>query len=78
MTAVPQVLQQSPRTVYGLPEGEDARFLAARARELMPEDRVLLHIAQDDVRMAALKELLAFFAPDVEVVEFPGLGLSAL
>ncbi|NCC21406.1 MAG: transcription-repair coupling factor [Alphaproteobacteria bacterium] len=41
------------------------------ARALMREDKILMHIALDDTRIAALKESLAFFAPDVRVVGFP-------
>lgn len=59
------------RTIYGAPEGQDARILAERARALMPEDRILIHVALDDARVATLRELLAFFAPDVKVIEFP-------
>ncbi len=60
-----------PNVIYGAPEGQDARILASRARELMPQDRVLVHVALDDTRLAALHELLSFFAPDVDVLEFP-------
>ncbi|MCB9983374.1 MAG: transcription-repair coupling factor [Rhodospirillales bacterium] len=57
--------------IYGALEGQDARLLAARAREIMPADKVLVHVALDDTRMATLKELLGFFAPDAQVIEFP-------
>ena len=46
-------------------------MLADRARALMPDDGVLVHIALDDTRLSTLKELLSFFAPDVDVIEFP-------
>lgn len=59
------------RTLYGVPEGQDARVLADRARELSKERKVLVHVALDDARMAVLQELIAFFAPEVEVVCFP-------
>lgn len=59
------------QTIYGAPEGQDARILAARARALMPQDRVLIHVALDDARVALLREMLTFFAPDVRVAEFP-------
>ncbi|MBV6632534.1 MAG: transcription-repair coupling factor [Alphaproteobacteria bacterium] len=54
--------------IFGAPSGHDARVLADLAR-----DRVggLVHIALDDTRTALLEELLAFFAPDVEVITFP-------
>ncbi len=57
--------------IYGAPQGQDARILAQKARELMPDDRVLVHIAMDDARISILQELLAFFAPDVEVITLP-------
>lgn len=57
--------------IYGAPEGQDARILAERARAIMPQDKVLLHIALDDARVAVLEELLGFFAPDVKVISFP-------
>jgi transcription-repair coupling factor (superfamily II helicase) len=59
------------KTIFGAPEGQDARILAEHARDLMRDDRVLAHVAMDDARMAALADLLAFFAPDVRVVQFP-------
>lgn len=59
------------QTVFGAPEGQDARILAARARDAMPDDRAVVHIALDDTRINTLKELLAFFAPDVQVIDFP-------
>ncbi|NFV79840.1 transcription-repair coupling factor [Magnetospirillum aberrantis SpK] len=34
--------------------------------------REVLHVARDEGRMARMAECLAFFAPDVEVLEFPG------
>ncbi len=58
-------------TIFGAPEGHDARILAEKARALMPEDRALMHVALDDNRVAVLTELLAFFAPDVKVIDFP-------
>ncbi len=57
--------------LYGAPEGADAIALADMARNIMSKDRVLVHIALDDTRVHILKELLAFFAPDVSVVTFP-------
>ncbi len=57
--------------LYGMPEGADALALAEIARNIMPDDRVLMHIALDDARIHTLKKLLAFFAPDVSVITFP-------
>lgn len=59
------------KTTFGAPEGQDARILADRARELMRDDSVLVHVAMDEARTATLADLLAFFAPDVQVVVFP-------
>lgn len=64
-------LGSDDQVIYSAPEGHDARLLAEKARELMPNDQVLVHIALDDTRVATLKELLAFFAPDVSVIDFP-------
>lgn len=57
--------------IHGAPEGQDARILIERARAIMPQDRVLIHVAMDDARVAELQELIAFFAPDVKVISFP-------
>ncbi len=61
----------SRATLYGAPEGHDARILAGKARELAKSQTILTHIALDDGRVETLKDLLAFFAPDVQVVDFP-------
>ena len=58
-------------TLPGAPEGQDARMLAARAREIMHDGRALVHIALDDARLSTLAELLNFFAPDMQYVVFP-------
>jgi len=57
--------------LFGCPEGQDARVMAAMARDLARERKTLVHIATDDTRIAALAELLGFFAPDIEIVSFP-------
>ena len=72
-----QHAEKSPHSVlthpviHGAPEGQDARILIERARALMPADRVLIHVAMDDARVAELQDLIAFFAPEVRVVSFP-------
>ncbi len=65
------MMHESCNIIYGAPEGQDARILAARAREAMRADRIVLHIALDDTRCANLKDLLSFFAPDVEIADLP-------
>jgi transcription-repair coupling factor (superfamily II helicase) len=63
------ILPTSPclLTIGGVPEGRDALLLA----ELAAEGEIL-HIARDDGRLARMAEALAFFAPGIEVLEFPG------
>lgn len=56
---------------YFAPAGEDVRILAQKARALMPQDQVLIHVTSDDQRLATLQDLFAFFAPDVEIISFP-------
>ena len=55
-------------TLSGVPEGLDASLVL---RELETAARVC-HVARDDKRMAAMAEALAFFAPHVRVLRFPG------
>lgn len=59
------------QTIHAAPEGQDARLLAGIAREIMPQDKVLVHVALDDARLSTLADLLVYFAPDVKVIEFP-------
>ena len=53
-------------TLGGAPEGFDATLLAREA-----ENGPVVHIARDDKHLAAMKEALAFFAPDLPVLTFP-------
>jgi len=71
MEATARKTENTDAIIYGAIEGQDARILAEKAREIMPEDKVLVHVALDDSRIATLKELLNFFAPDVKIIEFP-------
>ncbi|HLO78702.1 MAG TPA: CarD family transcriptional regulator, partial [Magnetospirillum sp.] len=57
-------------TVAGAPEGVDAQVVAHLARAGAGRD--VLHVARDDGRMARMAEAMAFFAPEIEVLEFPG------
>lgn len=56
-------------TMGGAPEGFDARLVLAEAEKAKGP---VLHIARDDKRMAAMRAALAFFAPDMPVISFPG------
>jgi len=58
-------------TISGAPEGQDARLVAEMARRLAPEDRPVLHIVRDDLRMSAMTDALRFFAPSIDVISIP-------
>lgn len=53
----------------GAPEGFDAQLILT---ELEKSSGAVVHVARDDKRMAAMREALAFFAPQTPVVTFPG------
>lgn len=53
------------------PEGQDARIIADLARNMIGKGILPVHIALDDARASELSELLAFFAPDIDVLYFP-------
>ena len=56
-------------TVGGAPEGFDARLILD---EIARSDAPVCHVARDDKRLAAIRAALAFFAPDMPVLSFPG------
>lgn len=62
-------MAQRAITMGGAPEGFDARLIL---NELEKSGEPLLHIARDDKRMEAMRAALAFFAPDMPVIIFPG------
>ncbi len=53
----------------GAPEGFDAALILA---EVEKSNGPVLHVARDDKRLAAMRAALAFHAPDMPVVVFPG------
>jgi transcription-repair coupling factor (superfamily II helicase) len=55
--------------IGGTPEGCDALAIVRLAAAAPGRD--LLFIARDDGRMARIAEALAFFAPGLEIIEFP-------
>ncbi len=57
------------KALSGVPEGYDALVLAERARGAFRDST--LHVARDELRLTALAEAVAFFAPDVEVITVP-------
>ncbi|PQA85750.1 transcription-repair coupling factor [Hyphococcus luteus] len=54
--------------VFGAPEGADAMAVAEAARAT---NGLVLHIARDGTRAAAMVQSLKFFAPDIPVIEYP-------
>jgi len=57
------------RILHGVPEGYDALVLAERARAALRD--TALHVARDELRLTALAEAVAFFAPEVEIITVP-------
>ena len=55
-------------TIGGAPEGFDAQLVL---REVARAEGPVVHLARDDKRLAAMRDALAFFAPDMPVVVFP-------
>ncbi len=55
-------------TVSGAPEGFDARLVV---QELERANGPVIHVARDDKRLAAMRAGLAFFAPNVPILNFP-------
>ncbi|MGR3823071.1 MAG: transcription-repair coupling factor [Salipiger marinus] len=60
---------QSRILMGGAPEGFDAKLILS---EVAKAAGPVLHVARDDKRLAALREALAFYAPAMPVVTFPG------
>ncbi|WP_121063625.1 transcription-repair coupling factor [Chachezhania antarctica] len=56
-------------TVGGAPEGFDAQLIL---NEIATRKGPVAHVARDDKRMAAMQSALAFLAPDMPVLTFPG------
>ncbi|MDU8913121.1 transcription-repair coupling factor [Aestuariicoccus sp. MJ-SS9] len=56
-------------TMGGAPEGFDARLIL---QELERAGGPVIHVARDDKRLAQTRDALAFFAPSMPVVAFPG------
>ncbi|AUQ58430.1 transcription-repair-coupling factor Mfd [Phaeobacter inhibens] len=62
-------MAQGAITAGGAPEGFDARLIL---KEAASSDAPVVHVARDDKRMEATRAALAFFAPDMPVISFPG------
>ena len=61
-------IQPNKITLSGVPEGFDAH----KVLDEVARSGAVVHVARDDKRMAALQAALAFFAPDMPVLTFPG------
>jgi len=69
LTPQPALLGSSGRRLLaGAPPGRDAFVVAESARAA---DGRLLFVAHDDAAMARMRELLAFFAPDLALLDLP-------
>ncbi len=68
-----QLMQASiGQTVTGVPEGYDALLLADITRDAFRDNaEPVLQIVTDDTRMAAMAGAIAFFAPDVRIINLP-------
>ena len=65
-------LQHGTFRLDGAPEGQDARVLAQMAKTAWETSRApLLHVVRDDTRLYTLRELYAFFAPDIRLISIP-------
>jgi transcription-repair coupling factor (superfamily II helicase) len=75
MTTSPaeRLLRGRPLTLSGVADGAEGLVVADLARAVMarPEAPGLLVVCRDGPRMASLAGALTFFAPDLDVVEFP-------
>jgi transcription-repair coupling factor (superfamily II helicase) len=74
--AVAELAKGGSLTLSSLSDGFDAFCVADLARALAreAEDRALalIHVARDGQRAGAFAEALAFAAPDIEILDFPG------
>ncbi|MFC0217938.1 transcription-repair coupling factor [Pseudochelatococcus lubricantis] len=72
--AVDALARGDSPTIASVPDGYDVIVVAELARGLREKElpAVLVHVARDDRRMAALEAGLAFAAPEIEVLSFPG------
>ncbi|MEM9988971.1 MAG: DEAD/DEAH box helicase, partial [Pseudomonadota bacterium] len=57
-----------PLTVYGAPEGADA---LAVSQAVTARGGLVVHIARDEARAAAMRSAVSFFASNVPVLSFP-------
>src|SRR3989442_2018502 len=66
------LIRGKPLTLAGVPDGAEGLVLADLAVAARKEASLLV-VCRDGPRMAALSRALAFFAPEIGIVEFPAL-----
>jgi transcription-repair coupling factor (superfamily II helicase) len=74
MTDISRILAaKAPLTLASLPRGAQPLVLAdlARAAQMNGKGRRAVFIAQGDAEMRSLSEAAQFFAPELQVIEFP-------
>ncbi|MHA1543697.1 MAG: transcription-repair coupling factor [Alphaproteobacteria bacterium] len=69
--ALTRLTLDKPQTLSGAVPGFDGLVLGELAKKAHQGNLTLIHIAKDDARAETLKTALAFFAPDVTVLNFP-------
>ncbi|MEM6726954.1 MAG: transcription-repair coupling factor [Pseudomonadota bacterium] len=60
--------ENSHLTISGAPEGYDAALILNEVKQHGP----VIHVARDDKRLATMRAALAFYAPELPVLVFPG------
>ncbi len=68
-TLIPRLKHPGRVSLAGVPQGLDAMLLPMIAKAA--DSRVMVHVAVDDQRAAALADQLAFFAPKLDTLRFP-------
>ena len=68
----PQSPQHPRMNLTGVPDGYDALMLARIGDDVAAAGKgMVLHVARDDRRLAALEQEIAFFAPKTRIIPFP-------
>jgi hypothetical protein len=66
----PRLSRPGRTAVSGVPQGLDAMLLPEIAKAA--GKRITVHVAVDDQRAAVLADQLAYFAPKLDILRFPG------
>ena len=61
-----------PMQIGGVAAGYDSVLIGQLTERAFAERKAItLHVARDDTRMEELKNAIRFFAPDIDIIEFP-------